>query len=761
MPFITYSVLCILLAFSMATASAEPASQKNSSSEVKEKSSACKHAINRPCIGLVLGGGGARGSAHVGVLKAIEELNIPIDIAVGTSVGSFVAGLYATNHRAAEIEQVFLTTDWETGYQDDQPRSLIPNRLKERNDLFPIQLRIGLDFDGFKLPQGIIQGQGMKAIIDDSLGIYPEVESFDDLAIPYRAVASDAATGEEVVIAKGDLATAMQASMSLPGILRPVSIDGRLLVDGGIANNLPVSVARSMGAELIIAVDIGTPSLEKDQLVSTLDIVNQMTNFLTQSNQQVARDSLTPQDIHITPNLDLVGTVSFDQMPEGIDSGYRAAKFSFKKLFANNPAIQTDGSSSAQAKREFTLEESENKIIDRIELVNDSRLGDDYILHRMQINAGEPYSHDKIAKGIQRLYGQGTIARASTSTREENDETILVVTVEEKEWGPGYLDFKLKFEDDFKSFSLFGIGASWQYTNLNPYGATWTNEVEFGTFKRLSSDLYWPINTSGIFWYGEAENSREVSAYQQNNGSYGDTIITLLSAGGGAGVEWSDQLTARVGVEAETGNVKLPAILQAVFNRDRISVDRQAMIARARYDSLDDAYFSTDGWRLDASFSSSNDRLLGREEAIQMLELEASFAWAYGNHTIKPLIRKQSTYSDVIEPLLGTYDLGGFLNLSGNERSFITGPHLVFSRVVYAYELSQNKVGAINLPLYLGASYERGNTWRSEGQVSWSDMISSGSVFLGWDSPLGPAFFGYGLSDTGKDSLYVSVGGGY
>jgi NTE family protein len=144
-----------------------------------------------------------------------------------------------------------------------------------------------------------------------------------------------------------------------------------------------------------------------------------------------------------------------------------------------------------------------------------------------------------------------------------------------------------------------------------------------------------------------------------------------------------------------------------------------------------------------------------------MLELEASFAWAYGNHTIKPLIRKQSTYSDDIAPLLGTYDLGGFLNLSGNERSFISGPHSVFSRVVYAYELSQNKVGAINLPLYLGASYERGNTWRREGQVSWSDMISSGSVFLGWDSPLGPAFLGYGLSDTGKDSLYVSLGVGY
>jgi NTE family protein len=759
MPSISLSLAAVLLLFSLNAASSEH--------EVNETPLGCKNAQNRPCIGLVLGGGGARGSAHIGVLKAIDELNIPIDLVVGTSIGSFVGGLYATNHSAAEIEHMFLSTNWDRGYQDQQPRNLIPNRRKERNDEFPIQFGIGLDLDGFKLPKGIIQGQGMKSIIDRLLGVYPELNSFDDLAIPYRAIAADAETGEQVVLDKGDLATAMQASMSLPGILRPISINGRLLVDGGIANNLPVSVARQMGAEIIIAVDIGTPSLEKEQLVSTLDIVNQMTNFLTQSNQKIARESLTAKDIHIQPNLDEVSIVGFNQMAEGIDSGYRAAKFSFKKLGAlekDSTQASTPAASlfkSSDVRQEFTRQEIENQIIDRIELVNNSRLGDDYILHRMQLEAGKPYSHEEVERGIQRLYGQGTIARATTSAREEDEKTILVVHVEEKEWGPGYLDFKLTFEDDFKSFSLFGIGASWLYTNLNPYGATWTNEIEFGSFKRLSSELYWPIGVSGVFWYGEAETSREVIAFQQNNGSYGDTIITLANAGGGAGIELSDQLDLKLGLHAESGRIKLPAILQPVFNTDRINFERQGIETKLQYDSLDDVNFSTEGWRIDASLVHTEDKLIGLKEDIQLLELTASFAWSYERHSIKPLIRKQSTYSSTIEPLLGTYELGGFLNLSGNERDFVSGPHVLFSRVVYAYELSKNQIGAITLPLYLGASYERGNAWRREGQASWSDMISSGSVFLGWDSPVGPAFLAYGVSDTGKDSLYISLGVGY
>ncbi len=216
-------------------------------SRLQAAESPCAKVLDRPCVALVLGGGGARGGAHVGVLKELERRRIPVDLIVGTSIGAYVGGLYALGHSPAEIEQIMQQTAWGQGFRDRVERDEMPMRRKKQRDDFPINFDLGVDSRGLKLPKGVLHGQAMAALIQHAYGVVPELSSFDQLAIPFRAIATDLANRDTVVLADGSLLLAVQASMSIPGVVRPMEINNRWLVDGGVANNLPISVAKALG----------------------------------------------------------------------------------------------------------------------------------------------------------------------------------------------------------------------------------------------------------------------------------------------------------------------------------------------------------------------------------------------------------------------------------------------------------------------------------------------------------------------------------
>ena len=468
--------------------------------------SLCPETLKRPCVGLVLGGGGARGTAHIGVIRALEQQGMPVDVVVGTSIGSFVGALYASGRTADEIETLFLQTDWNAGYIDNVSRGDAPNRRKRQMDAFPIQLGLGFDGHSVKLPQGFLQGQGMKSLIDTLLGSHVVFESFDDLPIPFRAVAANIETGEEVVLADGDLNTALQISMSLPGILRPIEYNGQLLVDGGIVNNLPISVAKSMGADIVIAVDIGSPSQTREELTSSLDILRQLTSFLTVGNVEAQKRLLTDKDIYLRPELGDITLFSFDKTREGAQAGYREAIAQFTK----HPSVQAVASADSKpSESEQFLRADQGIPIAQIQLQNNSRLGDDYILDRLGLSEGAYYSPENIQAAIKRLYGQGTLTRVTTNfDKHDSGGYILNAQVDEKEWGPGYLDFKMSFEDDLDRLNEYQVGVSYRRTNLSPYGAEWYSTAEFGTEKSITSAYYAPINTSGFYFNTEAGDAR-------------------------------------------------------------------------------------------------------------------------------------------------------------------------------------------------------------------------------------------------------------
>ena len=260
-------------------------------------------AVARPKIGLVLSGGGARGITHIGVLKVLEEARIPVDYVAATSMGSIVGGLYAMGMRPADMEHIITTVDWSTLFSDSPPRRELTVREKEIERRFPLPLEVGIrgtEILGFK---GVLSGANLTLFLHELSIAADGVQELDRLPIPFRCVSTDMVTGKAYVFETGPLYVAMRSSMSIPGVFSPTEVEGQILGDGGLVDNLPVNVVRGMGADIVIAVNIGTPLATRDQLSSIVGLTGQMINILTEQNVRAQLASLGPSDVLITPDL--------------------------------------------------------------------------------------------------------------------------------------------------------------------------------------------------------------------------------------------------------------------------------------------------------------------------------------------------------------------------------------------------------------------------------------------------------------------------
>ncbi|HTL91134.1 MAG TPA: patatin-like phospholipase family protein, partial [Steroidobacteraceae bacterium] len=267
-------------------------------------------APHRLRIGLVLSGGGARGIAHVGVLRVLEQLHVPIDAIAGTSMGAVVGGLYASGLSPDEIERTIRSMNWQDAFRDRPPREDLTLRRKQEDENFLVKFPIGIKGGKPVLPMGLIQGQGLTEMLRRLTLPVSRITSFDDLPTPFRAVATDLESGQEVIMGSGDLTSAMRASLSAPGVFAPVERGGQLLVDGGVSDNVPVDVARAMGVDVVIVVDVGFPLLPRNKLTSVTAISNQMLAILMRRKSEQELGHLGPHDILIRPELG--DTSSFD-----------------------------------------------------------------------------------------------------------------------------------------------------------------------------------------------------------------------------------------------------------------------------------------------------------------------------------------------------------------------------------------------------------------------------------------------------------------
>ena len=280
----------------------------------------------RPKICLVLSGGGARGAAHVGVIKVLEEYRVPIHCIAGNSMGALVGAAYATGTSVAEMEKIIAGISTELLFKEKPPRQELSMRRKQDdyNIFFGPETRVSMTAS-WAFPKAlcpVCSSRRYCAELSKAKGFH----HFDDLPIPYRAVATDLVTGKVVVFSEGELANVMRASMSVPVAVAPVEISGKLLVDGMLTQNLPVETGLAMNPDIIIAVNVGTPLLKREELNSILGVSGQMLSILTEQNVQTSLALLKPTDILISPELGDFSTGDFDNLPQISPLGEAAAR---------------------------------------------------------------------------------------------------------------------------------------------------------------------------------------------------------------------------------------------------------------------------------------------------------------------------------------------------------------------------------------------------------------------------------------------------
>ncbi|MGB6001880.1 MAG: patatin-like phospholipase family protein, partial [Thermoanaerobaculia bacterium] len=395
----------------------------------------------RPKIGLALAGGGAKGVAHVGVLRVLEELNVPVDYIGGTSMGSIIGGLYASGMSVDELEETLLEIDWADTLEDQTRRKDLSFRRKEEQRRYLMGLELGIKKSGIVWPTGLKTGQKLYFMLQTLTLPVADIEDFDRLPTPFRAVATDIHTGEAVVLDHGNLATAMRASMAIPTVFTPVVLDGRLLVDGGLSNNVPVDVVRDMGADIVIAVDVGAP-LSDRQVESMIQVYAQTMRFLTRRNME---PQLAAADLVIVPpGVASYGTLEFKASEKILATGIEGAWEQEEAL--RRWAVSPEEFQRLQAAR--ALEPLPPATIDFIRVEGNKRVDERIIRNKIRQQPGDPLDSDAVEKDIRLVYGLGDFKQVSYTLIEEGDESGLVIQTEEKPWGPNYMHLGLELATD-------------------------------------------------------------------------------------------------------------------------------------------------------------------------------------------------------------------------------------------------------------------------------------------------------------------------
>ena len=725
--------------------------------------SPCDRVVGRPCVALVLGGGGARGGAHVGVLKQLEAQQIPVDIIVGTSIGAFVGGLYAQGHSPEEIEQLLGQLPWGQGFRDRVDRDELPVRRKQQRDEFPINFDLGVGTKGVKLPKGVLHGQAMAALIQQAYGLSPELSSFDELAIPFRAVATDLGDRSEVILADGSLTQAVQASMSIPGVLRPLTLNGKMLVDGGVANNLPISVAKTLGADQVIAVAIDSPLLAPEELDSAMAITEQLTNFLVQEAVNRQLKLLGPNDILLKPDLKTIGTLDFEKIKLAIAGG-KALAFTYQQRLArfSQPEHYPKWQSAHRAAGDATVQ------ISAIELKNETSLADPVLTARLDIVTDRPITEAELRQGIRRMYGLDVLERVSASLQNQPDGTQrLKLQAIEKSWGPAYLNFRVALEDDFQNTHNYAIAASYLLTGLSNAGAELQTDLQLGTNKELRSEFYWPFGDSDFFASSSVSQQRTVLGLENSQGlTQGDLTNRELQLHAELGWLPADQSSISFGVIKRDGQFVLPASLAQELNYGKLNYLREGSELNASFDSLDSRSFPSRGARLEASWQSLRDRVGGLNSDSDSISIDGQVARQWRQHILRGRLRYESVEKIEGQQVLEQFSLGGLHNLSGYPANYLFGSKVKFGSLVYLYQFSDEKFSVFNAPFYVGASLERGQVLDSRFGSNVlplrEDWIWAGSVFAGWDSPFGPLYLGYGQAEADFQDkpyrFYLSLG---
>jgi NTE family protein len=650
----------------------------------------------------------------------------------------------------AEMEKLIATISTDELFKERPPRQDldIRRKLDDRSILFGLE--IGVKDGEILLPKGIVSGVQLEAYLR-RLSKLSGYHRFDTLPIPYRAVATDLVTGKAVVFTEGELANVMRASMSVPGAIAPADVQGQLFVDGGLTDNLPVDVARAMGADIVIAVNLGTPLLRRDELKSVLGVTAQMINILTEQNVRASLASLKPTDILIEPELGEFSATDFDHLPKTVPIGEVAARKAAARLSAL--ALPPEQYAALRARQQETPP-PDRKPIDQITFEPMARVNVDVVRRTLETQPGAPFDAATVDRDLRMLYGSGDFERVNFRVIEQAGRRVLDVDAVEKSWGPNYLRFGLGLATDFKGDAFFNLAASYRRTWLNDLGGEWRTDAQVGHTTRLWSEWYQPLELSRTFFVApsiELER-RTIDLFQGSHriARY-DLRGWLGRAEAGADLgRYGEVRFGLAGGVAHSGLDTGPPEFTPAQNR----YTEGALTGRLVLDRLDSANFPRDGYAASVNLWASRASL-GADSSYTKWDADFMNAYSFGRHTINVGLKGAGPVGGGTLPIDGLTSWGGFLQQSGYPTGALVGQQLTFGRLVYYYKLVDTRILE---GVYVGGSLELGRMADPAVPGSPTGLLKSGALFLGLDTPLGPVYLGYGHARDGNSSAYFFLG---
>jgi NTE family protein len=688
----------------------------------------------------VLSGGGAKGAAHVGVLKVLEELRVPVDLVVGTSMGAIVGGMYAAGYSPSRMERLLAETDWRSIFSDRPSPPEQSFRQKQAREQFGY-LEVGLDADGFDLPSGFITGQRLGFRLKSLLLHTADIEDFDELRLPFRAVAADLRTGDPVILDDGSLVDAMRASMAVPGVFAPVETADGILVDGGVVNNFPIDIAKELGADVVIAVLVSSAEQltaeTVDEIPSVLDISFRVVDLVTRKNVEKQRELLEEDDVYVEVDTSPYTAASFAESPEIVKLGEAAASRASSTLSRYSVPEYAFASYLAALRHNGRP----HIRVDEIEIISSERVAPERIRARMRTEVGEDLDLAVLERDIERIYGLGYFRTVDFDIRREDDDTVLVITAEDKPWGPNYLRLGLSIREDFQGGGSYAAGAQYAMTQLNPRGGEWRISAQIGRTLGFATDFYQPLDRRDRFFIEPSigaqqtvsdvyEDGRRVAQYQVRRA---DGVAYL-------GTNIGTRLETRLGAGATYGTAGPLIGGEELEDDDFFQVGHRGAVI---YDSLDSASFPRHGANVELSWL-VNRTALGADFDASQVNLASFAAASADRHTLLFSTLANGTWTDESVFPFGP-SLGGFLRFSGYRPGELAGRYLSQFGAYYYYQLF-DLPSALGDSVYIGAGVETGAVWDDLAAADPTDFLFGGTALIGVDTSIGPLYFAYGVA---------------
>ena len=683
-------------------------------------------------IGLALSGGGALGIAHIGVIKALEDENIPINMIAGTSMGSIVGGLYACGYSAEQLIDFVNEVEWNRIFSGEPKFLAVPlsQRSKEVRPLLTLRLKQW----NLSFPLGLLNVQRINETFFrwTAAANYAAQENFDLLPIPYRAVAVDIANGEKVVLSNGSLAKALRASMAIPLMFTPCNINGRLLVDGGVLDVLPVDEVKQMGADRIIAVDVGK-LLPQKAPNNIIDLANRTIDIMIDALKDQAENK---PDVLIRPDLGDHLSIDYSDFDFLIDAGYQAAMKmmpEIKKLLPSNVV-------ESQKSRKISINHDQltEATISTIKVEGNKTTRTMAIRKDFPLKAGDHFRMNKAIQGMEKIYAWG-LFKSVWLKLENLGHHNVAVTIEVEEKYPYIFKLGANYLTDFNASGFV------QMSNRNIFG--WGERVLiFYRIGKIKQQLGLEMLFDKIFGTNFTSATRihyirEKPIFYQEDESIGSLSVTRYNAEISAGMQVKNIGLMRLGLKAEKSSLKeniFPAKEQTFWGPK----------VELLVDNRDDPIFPTKGGIRSLSYFSVTNTDVEKIQYSKLLGQINIYRTFGERHTFSLF-----GYGGLITghvPIYDSFRLGGPIYLPGYHRDEIWGEKLLATGLKYRYKIYNN--------IYVLIRLSAANVWHYIEDMRLKDVKYGSSVSCALDSPIGPISIEYGRSNQGRNKFYFSAG---